>query len=113
MSCLNGNATNGKDYQHFDVENMQPGDQNTSSPANKGSSSSSKGSRCCSLPLLLALVALVLSIGALVCGVYAAVVARKGVKSAQLTDQGVYLTSDPRNFPAGWKAVNLYKASGR
>jgi hypothetical protein len=51
----------------------------------------------------------------LVFGAYAAVVvrrpARSAVASSPLTDEGVFLTANPKGVPPGWKAVNLYKAS--
>lgn len=108
VSCLH--AGGDKAYNSFDVENMEP-KAGTSSSANNGGSSlrgrgsSPRGRRCCSLPVLLASAALVCSLVALAFGIYAAAVARRGKLSA--SDEGVYLTTRPRNR----EAVNLYRAS--
>lgn len=114
MACLNGEKT-ARTYDHFDVENMQPDQHNTSSSAaTSAANKSSKGRRCCSLPVLLASAALVMSLLALALGAYAAVVARRPARSAAAgapTDEGVFLTANPKRVPPGWKAVNLYKAS--
>jgi hypothetical protein len=109
MACLNGEKSG---YDQFDVENMQPDQRATSSSA--VANKSSKGRRCCSVPVLLASAALLFSILALALGAYAAVVVRRPARSAGVatqTDEGVFLTANPKRVPPGWKAVNLYKAS--
>jgi hypothetical protein len=112
MACLNTDADkNGQAYKNFDIENMQPdqhanGNSSTAAAAAPRKNGSNRRG-CCSLPLLLGIAALLLSLVALAFGIYGAVVARALVSWP--SGQGVYLTTNPRDAPSGYQAVNLFK----
>lgn len=104
MSCLNGNSNN-RDYDNFDIENMQ----GSAEPPAARSAKSRKRCSWLTLPMLLSMLALACAVPALAVSIYSAVKANSGDDSPK--DEGLYLSQNPNDAPSGWRAVNLFQAS--